>query len=500
MSPDVAPEAGAPEDNLSSAEPSREAIDTPDQWSRLAALIEEEDRDIGITIDWEGPSSPVLRAGDKVGHLILTDPKTGAATQVTIHPKVEGSVSGMLRAVLRLGREDTLAFEERPSAREERPSAWLAALYAERLEAFLTRIRSKGVERTEELNGRIRGRPLVSRYLKENYWTGRERIPCRYVEWTEDNLPNRILRHAVAVARRAAGPYGTDAKTTLGQLRRCEGHLASTEHVRIQPGDFRRVRPMLKGPFRAYEPIVELAELLITAVDPFDQLGELERQLPAVRAFESGESPDGNLRWDLVDMPALFEEYVRTVTGGTRTNATYSIRLDGELPGPLKGLRGKSLELDREPLQVKGSLVLDAKYMSVGTAAKGRPPRRDEAGRIHLREYEAFDPFSEKTWEEDEETLRQVKNSHLYQVLAYATHQHIEAERAALVYPVVEGEEKPGDTAPGYHGLGFRSGTGVGGVPIHVLTLRIDEDGIGEEMKGNRLGDQIQRLLSESDA
>lgn len=499
MGPAAASKTSASEGHPTSAEPSPETVDVPDQWSRLATLIEEEDQDIGITVDWQGPDSPVLRASGKVGHLTLTDPETGAATQVTIHPKVEGSVSGMLRAVLRLGREETLAFEKRPSAREERPSAWLAALYAERLESFLTRIRSRGVERTEELNGRIRGQPLVSRYLKENYWTGRERIPCQYFEWTEDNLPNRILRHAVAVGRRAVGPYGTDAKTTLGQLRRCEGHLASAEHVRIQAGDFRRVRPILKGPFRAYEPIVELAELLITAVDPFDQLGELERQLPAVRAFESGESHDGSLRWDLVDMPALFEEYVRTVTGGTRSNATYSIPVQGELPGALQGLKGKSLELDREPLQVGDRLVLDAKYMSVGSVANGRAPRRDERGRIHLCEYEAFDPFSEEIQAEEEEMLRQVKNSHLYQVLAYATHRHIEADRAALVYPVVRDEEETEGAVPGYHGLGFRSGAELGGVPIYVLTVRIDEDGIGEEMKGNRLQQQIQYVLSEFD-
>jgi hypothetical protein len=495
MGPAAASKTSDSEGHPTSAEPSLETVDTPDQWSRLATLIEEEDRDIGITVDWQGPDSPVLRASDKVGHLTLTDPETGAATQVTIHPKVKGSVSGMLRAVLRLGREEAPAFENRPSAREEHPSAWLAALYAERLEAFLTRIRSRGVERTEELNGRIRGRPLVSRYLKENYWTGRERIPCRYV----DNLPNRILRHAVTVGRRAVSPYGRDAKTTLGQLRRCEGHLASAEHVRIQPGDFRRVRPMLKGPFRAYEPIVDLAELLITAVDPFEQLGEIERQLPAVRAFESGEGKHGTLRWDLVDMPALFEEYVRMVTGGTRSNATYSIPLQGERPVPLQGLKGKSLELDREPLQVRDRLVLDAKYMSVGSVGKGRAPRRDERGRIHLREYEAFDPFSEETQAEEEETLRQVKNSHLYQVLAYATHRHIEADRAALVYPVVKDEEEPEGTVPGYHGLGFRSGAEFGGVPIYVLTVRIDEDGIGEEMKGNRLQQQIQYVLSEFD-
>jgi 5-methylcytosine-specific restriction endonuclease McrBC regulatory subunit McrC len=500
MGPDAAPETNLATESPNPAELSEEAADTPGRWSRLADLIGEENRDIGVTVEWDGPGAPVLRASGKVGHLTLTDPETGTATQVTIHPKVKGSVSGMLRAAVQLGRTETPAFEKRPTAQEERPSAWLAALYAERLEAFLTRIRSRGVERTEELNGRIRGRPLVSRYLKENYWTSRARIPCRYVEWTEDNLPNRILRHAVTVGRQAVSPYGSDGKTTLGQLRRCEGHLASVEHVRIQPGDFQRVRPMLKGSFRAYEPIVELAELLITAVDPFDRLGEIEQRLPAVRAFESGESPDGNLRWDLVDMPTLFEEYVRTVTGGTRANASYSISLQGKLPASLQGLKGKSLELDREPLQVGGSLVLDAKYMSVGRSRGGRQSHRSEDGRIHLSEYEALDLRSETPEVEKEETLRQVKNSHLYQVLAYATHRHTRADRAALVYPVVGGEEKSGDEAPGYHGLGFRSGVEIGGVPIHVLTVRIDEDGIGEEMRGNRLERQVQRLLSESDA
>jgi hypothetical protein len=221
---------------------------------------------------------------------------------------------------------------------------------------------------------------------------------------------------------------------------------------------------------------------------------ELEQQLPVVQAFESGESQDGNLRWDLVDMPVLFEEYVRTVTGGSRANASYSIPLEGELPGPLKGLRGKSLELDREPLQVGGSLVLDAKYMSVGQSSRARQPKRGVDGRIHLSEYEAFEPLSETQQGEKEETLRQVKNGHLYQVLAYATHRHIQADRAALVYPVVEGEEETVGV-PGYHGLGHRSTDDLGGIPIHVLTVRIDRAGIGREVEGKGLSQQLSEWV-----
>jgi hypothetical protein len=144
---------------------------------------------------------------------------------------------------------------------------------------------------------------------------------------------------------------------------------------------------------------------------------------------------------------------------------------------------------------VEGSLVLDAKYMSVGTAAQGRPPHRDETGRIHLREYEAFDPFSEEIQEEEEGALRQVKNSHLYQVLAYATHRDIQADRAALVYPVVEGEEEAGDM-PGYHGLGHRSTHDLGDLPIHMCTVRIDRAGIGREVEGKGLLRKLsERLL-----
>lgn len=149
---------------------------------------------------------------------------------------------------------------------------------------------------------------------------------------------------------------------------------------------------------------------------------------------------------------------------------------------------------------VEDSLVLDTKYMSVGQSQRRHQSLRSEDGRIHLSEYEALDLCSETPEAEKEETLRQIKNSPLYQVLAYATHRHTRADRAALVYPVVGGEGKSGDEAPGYHGLGFRSGTEVGGVPIHMLTVRVDEDGIGEEMKVKRLQEQIQHLLSESDA
>lgn len=468
-------------------------------WKHLAEPIEREDLSIGVSINWDGPETPVIRARDKVGHLTLST-ETGETREITIHPKVQGSVSGMLRAVLQLDWEETLSFEDRQSSKGKRPSAWLTALFARRLEAFLRRIRSRGVEKTEEMSGEIRGRPLVSRYLKENYWTSRERIPCRYVERTEDNLPNRILRHAVSIGRQAIGLYGSDVQSILGQLRRCESRLSSVKQVRIQPEDLRRVRPMLRGAFRAYRPIVRLAELLIRAIDPFGQSGELGSRLPAVQAFENGQSQDGNLQWDLVDMPSLFEEYVREVTGGTESNPDYSIPLENEnQSGPLQGLGGKSLELDREPFQVGDGLVVDAKYTSVGHSAAEGPARvqhghQDESGEIHLREYGTVNPLSQETQPEEEKTGGHVKNSHLYQILAYATHKNVSASRAALVYPSTEKEEE--GPPPYYEGLGFRSNAESGGVPVHVFTVRIDQEGIPLEMKGEGLSRQLSEVGS----
>lgn len=176
--------------------------------------------------------------------------------------------------------------------------------------------------------------------------------------------------------------------------------------------------------------------------------------------------------------------------GSKRADATYSISLAGELTGPLRGLRSKTLKLYRKLLQVEGGLVLDAEYMSVRTATQSWLSRRDEAGHIHIREYGAFGPFSEAAEGEKEETLRQIKNGPLYQVLVYATHRDIQADRAVFVYPVVEGGEETAD-GPGYQELGHRSIEVLGDIPIHVLTVRIDKAGIGREIEGKGLTQQL---------
>lgn len=470
-----------------------------DRWAHLARKMNSVSGSIGISLEWDGPDTPVLRASNKVGVLSLSDAGE-QNVQVTVRPKVEGSVSGMLRAVLELERDRSLSWEERPATGGERPSAWLAGLFARQLDHFLHRMRKRDVEQEEPLREKIRGRPLVTQYLKRNYWTQPEVVPCRYVEWSVDNLPNQILRHGVAVAQKAIAPYGGEAIEVQRRLQRCRAALSGVSRTRVRRGDFQRVRPMLKGAFRAYEPMIHIAEILITALDPFSEEDRRQSNLPVVRAFQSGESDDGRLRWDLVDMPTLFEEYVRRISRSKKEESSGNnppIELEGTLPGTLDGLQGKTLELDVRPIGLaSGGLVVDAKYKYIGNVERSDIPRR-EARRIYLAEHDSLDLSQgvASSLKRDEGT-RQVTSSDLYQVLAYATHKNVEAQQAALVYPIADGGDRPPlDDIPRYGNLGATCTSGDD-LPIYVFTVRVDKEGIREELAGGDSGlwSQIQTL------
>lgn len=457
-------------------------------------------RRLGVTVEWWDPRTPVLRVSNRVGHIRFADPDRNVHLNLSIRPKVPGSVAGLLRAVLWLTRDQPLILEERPTAPALYPSAWLASVYVYELERFLALVRPRGQEVEEELVGRVKGRWLVEPYLQRNYLTRRHVVPCRYVEWTPDNLPNRILRYALWLSRQVLGRSLISAALELGTARRCDAALSEVELVRMQWGDLVRVRPLLQGAFLPYRPIIGLAGLVISSLDPFAfkrwEVEDLE-DMPVVRAFDAGSSDDRKVRWDLVDMPVLFEEYVRRITRGMPVKRRrFPIRLEGAPPLALRQLLDTSMKLDREPIQAgaEAKLVLDAKYKLVGETTIDSPWMDKNTQTLHLGENQVYNLADGHKPDSKAETTR-VSNADLYQVIAYATHKDVCASASALVYPVVGAVAGP--EPPRYTGLGFcHCQLPDNGIPVYILLARIDDEGIREEVGGRGILRDIEKILS----
>lgn len=260
------------------------------EWRWLSDILqsdEEVSRRLGVSFQWKDPKTPILQVSDRVGTVQFTNSDTLEKMNLIIHPKVPGSVTGMLWVVLNLPEDELFGTEKLFSGTGTHPSIWLASIYLRELERFLMLLRPRGEEAEDELTSRVKGRFLVDQYIKRNYWTRRQVVPCRFVDWTVDNLPNRILLYALFLSRQALSSLQLNASFEIGLSRRCEVALADVNLVRIHKDDFARVMPLLQGPFRHYQRVIHFARLVISIFDPFAvDANELE-DMPIVKTFES---------------------------------------------------------------------------------------------------------------------------------------------------------------------------------------------------------------------
>jgi 5-methylcytosine-specific restriction endonuclease McrBC regulatory subunit McrC len=455
-------------------------------WKEFAAELSKYGKKIGIEIEYNPDGSPTFKAGNKVGHLGFVT-ESGDKYNIVIEPKIPGSATGMLCALLGYNFDKAFDFENKPTSILDSPSSWIAAMYLEKLENFLNNIRPRGEEREEEFHGKVKGKIMVSQYLKRNYLTRRQIIPCRFVDWTMDNLPNQILNYALELSRKVISTNPNDViRSKLGIARRCSIPLSGVTIVRISKEDFTKVNPLLSGSFMQYREIVELARILIYNIDPFAFDGELLEETPIVDVIER--ATKGNLTWDLVDMPQLFEKYLCHVTNG-RSN---SFRLESSNTNDWR-VKNRILkpdcmfELDDE------TVVLDAKYKQLFDDNTFEPTTRDGENIIQMKEWGRWNSTDVLEEEIKNKPLsKSVSLNDVYQIISYATHSEILSEHVGLVYPANSFEAS--STTPKLMNLGhFKNHEN--GIDVNLLTLRIDPEGIREEAKNQIFSQKIKQLI-----
>lgn len=294
------------------------------------------------------------------------------------------------------------------AALRSEPAACLLGWYVAEVIAFATRWLRRGyVVREEELVGRVRGRLDVARYLGQSLARARPQvIPARFTEPSHDTPVNRYLKaglRSVAVLSRTVPLEG--ARIALDELtRRALSLFAAVGDVPAQPQDAMRLN--LSGPLRHYAPIVEFTKALLEGT---------------YVSTEIGSHVQDAVMWSL---NGLYEQALRNVLedwpGATSVRKTYRATVtdfDDD-----RRVNGSTLvKPDYVIRRADGSLlVLDAKYKSVLPTANAN----------------------------DDETIGvsagrgpriRVRRADIYQVVAYARHSELRADKTVLLYPVALG-------------------------------------------------------------
>ena len=229
-----------------------------------------------------------------------------------------------------------------------------------------------------------RGRPLVAEYILKNLPRGRMQfMPSRYLELSSDVLENQVLAYSVGVARRLISVLElTSNPGLLHNLRACQEALAGVTPRRVTVRELATIRYSRSNiHFRA---IHKLCSVLLQNKTIVMEPGE---HIPFT-AFS-------------LHMPTLFQEYISAlmtsalgqIFEGRQHHLTYST-----------GFGGRPIELDGLIDTGDFRIVVEAKYRSLDNA-------------------------------DNEVALGSVPERHVYQTLAYATHQQVRASKGIIVYP-----------------------------------------------------------------
>ena len=460
--------------------------DPVDPWKEFASELSNHGKKMGIDIEYNPDGSPTFKAGNKVGHIGYTTSK-GQRLNIVIEPKIPGSATGMLCSLLGYNFDKAFDFDNKPTSILDSPSSWIAAMYLEKLEFFLNNIRPRGEEKEEDFFGKVKGRIMVSQYLKRNYWTRRQVVPCRYVDWTMDNLPNQILNYALELSRKAISSSPNEViRSKLGIARRCSIPLSGVSIVRISKEDFTKVKPLLSGSFTQYREIIELARILISNIDPFSFEGELFEDTPIVNIVDK--SSQGNLSWDLVDMPGLFEKYLCHITNGNSRSFTLESSED-------RDWRIKDRVLKPDCMFELGdvTVVLDAKYKRLFEDSQREQSTLENQSTIRMREWGKWSPNQVN----EETTLQRplsksVGLADVYQIISYATHSQIISKHVGLVYPANTSVDLDSNAKLKNLGYTIESNSGI---DVNLLSIRIDPEGIIEEASNQVFIQKIKQMV-----
>ncbi|MDQ1179197.1 hypothetical protein [Rhodococcus sp. SORGH_AS_0301] len=383
----------------------------------VAAVSEERWKELSLTFHKNpGDCEWTVRSADFAGIVRLDI--AGDPVHLRVSPKIDGLdlffladwAYGTKSAGMRLKDART----NLASLRSE-PAACLLGWYVAEVLAFATRWLRRGyVVREEDLVGRVRGRIVVVRYLSRSVSQARPHVvPARFSEPSHDTAANRYLKaglRKVAVLVRAV--LSEPARVALDEMvRHALSLFSAVKDVPAQPQDALRLN--LSGPLRHYTPIVAFTTALLKGTYVSTEIGGHEQDA---------------IMWSL---NSLYEQALRNVLeawpGASRVSGSYRATVT-DFDDDHKVNGSTPVKPDYVMRRSDGTLlVLDAKYKSV--LRSGQSSADDDSVDVSPTRGQRI----------------RVRRADIYQVVAYARHCGLQADKAVLLYPVALGR---GDRYP----------------------------------------------------
>ncbi|MFC6715057.1 5-methylcytosine restriction system specificity protein McrC [Branchiibius cervicis] len=357
----------------------------------------------------------ILKAGNSVGVARIRTPEGYVNLQVK--PKLDTADAFFLadyayeqrHEPLRLLDYDDVGLES--AARD--PTACLLVWHAHAIRRFAARwLRRDYQKTTRVLDGKVRGRILVNRYVSGHLAVGdAARIPCRIQERTQDTPNNRLLKAGLRFIATVSHdlPVPAARRAVLRQVSAALPLFAQVSDIRVSPSDIRALST--RGPQRHYATVLDATIALLRS----QFMGDESSTTPTTSAF----------MWQ---MPILFQEAVRGIL-----DAAPDLQLVNSKPGTASihaadGTRRRTSKVDPD-LVLRSS---NGKTLLVDTKYKNALPSD------HTSDDEDVTAVAER------HRIR-ISRSDIYQVVAYRQHETWPSSKAALLYPLVlaDGDELP---------------------------------------------------------
>lgn len=224
----------------------------------------------------------------------------------------------------------------------------------------------------ENFTAKLRGKIDVSRNIKHNSARGRsDKFYCRYIDFTEDNIENRIIKAALLKCKGIIRQRFHEDSSIQKKGAFCFNALRHVKDVSIANSEFNSAE--VGGLYSYYKPLLQQARAILGF--KFQTYGE--------KTAEPEEKPVYSIPY-VINMETLFEYYARTVLKRTFSADNYRVEkyskklfLQKDVLAPESAERGIHLMpfcipdivicRDNQPV-----LVIDAKYKM-----SGRPDRSD---------------------------------------------------------------------------------------------------------------------------
>lgn len=121
----------------------------------------------------------------------------------------------------------------------------------------------------ENLVGKVKGKILFSKNIKENTLRGRDdRIYCRYLQYSEDIIENQVLKAALHKAEQFLDRYFASVSGNRNSLKEmasyCRNALSHISHIKITQQDISKIKTT--GCYIHYKPVINVAKMVLNEI------------------------------------------------------------------------------------------------------------------------------------------------------------------------------------------------------------------------------------------